>query len=352
MEQSNNPFTLLNWVERPAFCVTDGHIAAVNKAAAQYQLSVGMPVSQLLGESEAAYQALSQGSLYLTLTVCGVPCNASVQHMDGFDLFLIEQSNEQLLVLSLAAQHLRIPLSAVMTASDRLFTQFEGEEYNIQADQINQGLYQIQRIISNMSDAATYQASVQPPMEMVNFTAFTEEFVQKASAITEDLGIAIKYSGPQNPVLGLANPEQIERAYYNLLSNAIKFTSADQTVEIKLVCSDSQLNFIIRNPGLTETAGNLFSAYRRTPGIEESCKGVGLGLTLVRSTATAHGGTLLVDHPDGTDTRVTMTIALTKETDATLRSPVLRIGDYAGGRDKGLLELSEVLKSKAYRNIN
>lgn len=352
MEQPNHPFTLLNWIERPAFCVADGQIVAVNAAAEQYQLSAGMSVTQLLGTHESAYQAMQEGALYLTLNIGNVPCNASVQRMDGFDLFLIEQSNEQLLALALAAQHLRIPLATVMTASDRLFAQLDGKESAVQANQINQGLYQILRIISNMSDAAVYQSAAQIPMEMVNFTAVTEEFVEKARTMTENTGISIQYSGPQSPVLGLANPEQLERAYYNLLSNALKFISAGDTIEIKLVSSGGQLSFIIRNPGLAQKTGELFAAYRRTPGIEDSCKGVGLGLTLVRAVATAHGGTLLVDYPDGTDTRVIMTIALKKDADTTVRSPVLRIGDYAGGRDKGLLELSEVLKSQAYENIN
>ncbi len=75
-------------------------------------------------------------------------------------------------------------------------------------------------------------------------------------------------------------------------------------------------------------------------------------MTLVSSVATAHGGTVLVDHPSDTQTRVTMTIAIKKDNGTTIRSNVLRIGDYAGGRDKGLLEFAEVLTSDAYKNIN
>ncbi len=353
MDQSNHPFALLDWVERPAFCVADGRIAAVNEAASQFQVSTGMSVSPLLGEHAPAYQALTEGCLYLTLTISGIPCSASVQRMDGFDLFLIEQSNEQLRTLALAAQHLRIPLANVMTASDRLFSQFDREETTIQVNQINQGLYQILRIISNMSDAAAYQASAPVRMETVNFTAIANEFIEKARAMTENTGITIEYSGLKEPVLGLANPEQIERAFYNLLSNAIKFTSAGQTIEIKLTKSNHQLSFTICNPGAPKKTGDLFTGYRRTAGLEDSRKGVGLGLTLVRAAAGAHNGTVLIDHPDGTHTRVTMTIAIQKDAASDcVHSPVIRVGDYAGGRDKGLLELSEVLDSSAYYQIN
>ena len=71
-------------------------------------------------------------------------------------------------------------------------------------------------------------------------------------------------------------------------------------------------------------------------------------MTLVRSAASIHGGTVLLEQTTGT--RVAMTIAIRKEVPGSLRSPKLRIGDYAGGRDLGLLEFSEVLPTSAYEN--
>ena len=46
-----------------------------------------------------------------------------------------------------------------------------------------------------------------------------------------------------------------------------------------------------------------------------------------------------------------MTIAIQKATGSTLRSPVMRISDYAGGRDKALLEFADLLPTDAYDNI-
>lgn len=353
MDQANYPFALLDWIERPAFCVADGHIAAVNRAASQFQLNIGMPVTPLLGDHAQAYEDLSQGCLYLTLSINNIPCGASVQHLDGFDLFLLDQSDEPLRALALAAQHLRLPLSNVMTASDRLFSQLEQAEGSAQAEYINQGLYQLLRIIGNMSDAANYQASGKVAMETVNFTAIADEFAEKARTMTDATGIHIQYTSLNEPVLGLANPEQLQRAFYNLLSNAIKFTSAGEVIDIKLVKYNHQLRFIICNPSAPKQSGDLFACYRRTAGIEDSRNGLGLGLTLVRTVATSHGGTVLIDHPEGTHTRVTMTVAIQKANSSnTVRSTVSRVSDYAGGRDKGLLELSEVLKPSAYHKIN
>ena len=47
-----------------------------------------------------------------------------------------------------------------------------------------------------------------------------------------------------------------------------------------------------------------------------------------------------------------MTITITTETTSAFRSPILQIGDYAGGLDKGLLEFSEILSTESYKKIN
>ena len=87
------------------------------------------------------------------------------------------------------------------------------------------------------------------------------------------------------------------------------------------------------------------------PAIEDSRNGLGLGMTLVGATATAHGGTVLLDHPTPEQTRVTLTIPVKKPRGTEVRSPKIPIGDYAGGRDKALLEFADLLSTDAYNNI-
>ena len=69
-------------------------------------------------------------------------------------------------------------------------------------------------------------------------------------------------------------------------------------------------------------------------------------MTLIRSVAADHGGTVLLEQSQGT--RVAITMAIRKEIPGTLRTPKLRIGDYAGGRDLGQLEFAETLPPSAY----
>ena len=59
-----------------------------------------------------------------------------------------------------------------------------------------------------------------------------------------------------------------------------------------------------------------------------------------------------MDQPKENRIRVTMTIAIRNRENGDIRSPVMRIGDYAGGRDKTLLEFAEILSAEEYENIN
>ena len=90
----------------------------------------------------------------------------------------------------------------------------------------------------------------------------------------------------------------------------------------------------------------MFQRYLRQPGIEDGRFGMGLGMVLIRSAAARHGGTVLIDQPNGTGTRVSMTITISQDT-ASLRSPVLRV-DYSGEQDHGLVELADCLPLDAY----
>lgn len=351
-----NNFPWLDLIDYPAFCVKDGAIIAVNALAEQRQFRVGTDIGEIVTEQQDIYQNFENGNLYLNINVCGVPCPASVTRTRECDIFYIRRTEDDdaLQALSLAATQLRVPLANLMTVADQLFTNLESDaQTQLQASQINQNLYRLLRIVSNMSDANGYAQAGKSSMKAADLVALMSEIMEKAQSFFTNTGIKLDYNGPTGPVFGNVNAEKIERAVYNLLSNAAKFSLDGSTVTAKLTVNDNRMTFTLSNATAEDLPKqNPWQQYRREPGIEDPRHGLGLGMTLASAVAAFHGGTILVDNPAAGQTRITMTIPIIKGHSDNVRSPIVRIGDYAGGRDKGLIELAEVLPTNAYQNIN
>ncbi len=357
MEERNDITTLLQLMPQPAFLVENGMISHVNQAAAGYFLQAGQPIAPMIEHGAAEYAEFSDGCLYLTLRLEGQSIGASVSKMEHAHIFTLEQMAEvpQLQALALAAMELREPLSGALNLADQMLPGIakEDEALQLQAAQMNRRLYQMLRIVSNMSDASQYVQSAMPTTEHVEICGFLEEILEKAAALSEKTGIGLEYELPREAVFTLANAEKLERAVYNMLSNAIKFAPEGSTVRAKLVRKDSRLYFSVTNRRAdAQLPANLFTRFLREPGLEDQRNGIGLGMVLVRSAAALHGGTVLVDQTED-GTRVTLSLQIRQSNSTQVRSPVLRI-DYAGERDHGLIELSDVLPASAYstENIN
>lgn len=349
MEQNNQ--NLLEMIDRPAFVVKDGIIIQCNQPAKNRQIPVGATVAQLLQEHGEAYTHFQGGILYLTLQIGWIRCGATVIRQDDGDIFLMDMDADQaqLRTLALAAQQLRVPLSNVMTVADCLFPELQEEPQKEKASQMYRALFQLMRLITNMADAERYTGLDAPTFENTELCSFFREITEKVHASLEQTKVSLRFSCPELPVFTIVDRERMERAVYNLISNAVKFSRPGDEVAITLTKSGKMACLTVEDHGDgidSHVQGSLFHRYMREPAIEDSRFGLGLGMTLIRSVAADHGGTVLLEQSQGT--RVAMTIAIRKEASGTLRTPKLRIGDYAGGRDLGLLEFSDSLPASAY----
>lgn len=342
--QHNTP--MLELLLRPAFCVSSGKITKINGAAAAYLLSEGTDILPLLATGEEEYQAFESGCLYLTLSLGSQRVGATVVSTDGGHLFLLEQPDDrtELNALALAARELRGAVNGMNAAVSRL-SAAEPE----QLAQLNRRIYHIMRVVSNMSDAAQYCASGAVQMEGVEICSWLEELLSKAALQLKEVDITLHYTLPGTPIYTLADMEKLERAVYNLISNAAKHTSPGGKIVVQLI-HRGRLYLTVTDEGDgidNSVLGNVYTRYLRTPAVTDGPEGIGLGMVLVRSIATMHGGTVLIDHPQGKGTRVTMTIQLRQKENIPLRSPMMRI-DYAGERDHCLQELVDVLPARLY----
>ena len=359
MDYKTAAMEMVDHIPHPAFCVKEGIIVKANPAALGRLFQTGMAISDLLETGSEEYAAFQQGTLYLTLSHCGQSLGTCVSKESDFDLFQLEQEGDsaELRAMALAARELREPLSSVMVTADRLFPVSSLSEDPAVAEQvarINKGLYQMLRVISNMSDASQYTTATTARQEVRDVAGFMAEIFAKAMDTVSHGGIQLNYQGPPEAVYSLVDPEKLERAILNIISNALKFAPKGSTIEASLVKRNQKLYLTVQNKGTgiaQQVRNSMFTRYTREPGLEDGRFGIGLGMVLVRAAAALHGGTVLVDEPQEKTTRITMSLAIRNRNSTQVHSPVFHI-DYAGERDHCLLEFSDSLPSELYTPDN
>lgn len=355
MEHTESTVGMLDLIVSPAFSAENGIITAANRGAAQYMIQPGTQVAQMIASGQAEYEAFNSGCLYLQLDLCGQCRGASVTRIDGRDIFVLEDETETdaLQALALAARELRTPLSGLLTTVDRLFSTLvtlENDTAQEQMAYINRSLFQMLRLVGNMSDAARYTADESRNMENADICDILQEVFDQAAVLGAQAGVAIRLQNLQQKIYCSVNREMLERAIYNLLSNALRFTPKGGSIQAVVTRHSDRLYLSIQDSGSgipSDILGSIYSRHLRSPGIEDGKQGIGLGMVLVRAAAAAHGGTVLIQQKEGQGTKIILSFSLATPGGSALRSPVLKI-DYAGERHHGLIELSDVLPADVY----
>lgn len=349
MDTTAYPQQLLELMDRPAFCVCGGTIQSANQAALQRLIPVGEPVLPLLLTGQEEYAEFSGGCLFLTIQVQDVSFGASVTRVDGMDVFTMEPeyASSELQALALAARELRDPLNRILSITDDLFPKLAGDDAAAdQVARVNRGLYQLLRLVGNMSDAG---AAAIPRMEMRDVTAVAQELFDTTKDLCASTGVALDFQNLPVSVYSLIDSDRLERGFYNILSNALKYTPAGGTIQIRLTRRKNTLYFTVTDSGCgidRSASTDIFSRFLRVPGIEDGRHGIGLGMSLVRSAAAIHGGTVLLDKAGEGGTRITMSLPI-RQTGTQVRSPIMHI-DYAGERSHSLIELADTLPHGLY----
>ncbi len=336
---------LLDIIQQPAFCVQNNKIVACNRSAENRQISVDADIADFLGSHLDAYREFTDGILYLQITVENVAYDATVTRTVNGDVFLLDTvfSNDALQAMALSSHHLRNQLSSVMAqAADRLNEAEDGP--------IMRGLYRLQRMLCNMSDIPLYR-SKPASGETLELGSAVYEIVEKAQTLLAEADYRVEYHGIRNVLFTNGDYEMLERAIFNLLSNAAKYSPKGSTLKVSLTSNSKVASISVQDAGAGIPASlyaTLFSRYQREPSTVDAQSGIGLGMSLVQTVAAHHGGTVLVTKPKNGGTKVTLSISLRTPKQTQVRSPILRLTDYAGGNDHGLLELSDILPSKLY----
>ncbi|MFF4500545.1 sensor histidine kinase [Streptomyces sp. NPDC001401] len=136
----------------------------------------------------------------------------------------------------------------------------------------------------------------------VDLAEVAEQAVDQVRSEADAKGVVIR--GEQKPAVVQGNGVLLERIALNLVQNAVRYNVPDGGwVEVTTEVQHGQAVLVVSNTGPVVPAyeiDNLFEPFRRLRTERTgSDKGVGLGLSIVRSVARAHGGHISAQPREG-----------------------------------------------------
>jgi heavy metal sensor kinase len=212
------------------------------------------------------------------------------------------------------AHDLRSPLTRIRgTAEVTLTTGKSLEDYENMAASTIEDCDRLLDMINTMLLISKTEAGVEKPAgEEVDIAALIRRACDLFSSIAEDKNLGLSYDAPEKTLVR-GDPRMLQRMLSNILDNAVKYTPSGGKIAVALTGAKNQHVVIsIRDTGAGISSADLNRIFERFYRCDQSRSqpGTGLGLSLARAIARAHGGDIAVKSAVGQGS--TFTIMLPK----------------------------------------
>ncbi len=219
--------------------------------------------------------------------------------------------------VSAVSHELRTPLTSIKGYAAILMAGTIGEipdKIKERLEKINKHSDSLVQLINNLLDISRIESGrVAMKLEECDLKEMVLSVADMLVPQTKEKKIKLVANVPENLSKISADTSQIERVFINLLSNAIKFTPENGTitVDIKEIPGEAiEASVTDTGVGLAEDdLANVFEEfYRVDNAINQTVKGTGLGLPLVKYIVEAHQGKIWVKSTPNEKTTFTFTL--------------------------------------------
>jgi two-component system sensor histidine kinase MprB len=190
-----------------------------------------------------------------------------------------------------ASHELRTPIATLranigLLASPRALG--EGEREDLLAD-VQDELEAMTTLVGELVELARGEEPDVPPREF-RLDVVVRDAVDRAARRAPELS----FRAELEPTTIVGVPERVERAVSNLLDNARKWSPPNETVDVAV--HDGVVEVRDHGPGIAaDDVPLVFNRFYRAKAAR-GMPGAGLGLSIVKQIADAHGGSVTVDH--------------------------------------------------------
>ncbi|WP_445263628.1 hybrid sensor histidine kinase/response regulator [Ramlibacter sp. PS4R-6] len=199
--------------------------------------------------------------------------------------------------LAMLAHELRNPLAPIRNA----VTVMQLEELPSPAlrncrDIIDRQLTHVTRLVDDLLDIGRISTGkVKLRLEVVRLGEVISRSVEAAKPLVESRRHQLEVDMPPEPVYVNADPTRLAQILQNLLVNAAKYTPDGGKIAVKVRSAEGFVMLSVTDNGRGISPDDLetiFELFRQAHTDSPNESGLGIGLTLARSLAEMHGGTL------------------------------------------------------------
>ena len=196
-----------------------------------------------------------------------------------------------------AAHRVRTPLATVRSYAEATLQRVEKEENREAMRSMVKAIDESSRAAGQLLDHAmiTFRAD-HLVRETIDLVELVQDLVQRMTPIAEMKDLSLLLQGdPHIPYSG--DPVLLQNAVRNMIDNAMKYGPTESSIEIT-VCATPELQISVcdHGPGFPkDEIETLTSRFQRGANAADTI-GSGLGLTIAKDVATAHGGKIELEN--------------------------------------------------------
>jgi PAS domain S-box-containing protein len=216
--------------------------------------------------------------------------------------------------LAMLGHELRNPLAPIRTAL-QLMTLRAGGDTTKERKVIERQVEHLVRLVDDLLDVSRLTRSkIKLEREPLEIGAVISRALEMASPLLEQRRHHVHTQVPREGLVVHGDPARLAQVFSNLLTNAAKFTNPGGHITVAAArAGGGEIEIAVADTGVgiaPEFLPSVFESFlqeRRT--VERSQGGLGLGLSIVRSLVTMHGGTVTA-HSEGRGQGATFTVRL------------------------------------------
>jgi len=227
-----------------------------------------------------------------------------------------------------ASHELKTPLTVMRAGVERALTdQKTSPDALVPLEETLVGVRHMTELVESLLTLARVdEGRMELHTEPVDLGAMLAEAFETAQILGEQAGVTVTMEAPAEPVTVDADRGRIRQLVMNLVTNAVKYTPAAGQVWISLTATAEAASITVRDTGIgiaPGDVGRVFDRFWRADLARSRTgerPGIGLGLSISKWIAEAHGGSIGVTSRAGRGTAFTVTLPLRATPPAVIES--------------------------------